>query len=258
MIRRRFHRPCAAACLVLAAAAAVYAASVYSAIAQEPGLGVDNKPTFLVATRELGDPIFEHSVVLMIPPQEPPLIAGLIINKPSRMTLHDVFPDVSSLKDRTDSVYFGGPVDYTTAALLMRQRSPSGKGVRVLDGVYLRADRDSIASALKAPPAPSDLRFVMGRAQWSREQLRSEIQEGSWYVVPATAEQVFSSNPKRLWEDLISHSGQEVRWNLDKPRFALLYPPIIAADCPRDCSAPIVARGGLTAPRERVRFRPRS
>ncbi len=186
-------------------------------------MGIETKPTFLVATRELVDPIFAHSVVLMIPPQDPPLIAGLIINKPSRMTLHDVFPDVTSLKGRTDSVYFGGPVDYTSACVLTRAAPPSSKAVRVLDGVYRSVDRDSVAAALKAPPGRGALRFVMGRAQWSREQLRSEIQEGSWYVVRATSEQVFSIDPKGLWEQLVSHSGQEVRWNR-AARLALLFP----------------------------------
>lgn len=224
MIRRRFHRPRAIACVAIAAIVAASSASIRSAIAEGPGLGIDNKPTFLVATRELGDPIFQHSVVLMIPPQEPPLVAGMIINKPSRMTLRDVFPDVTSLKDRTDSVYFGGPVDYTKAAVLTRE-APASKAVRVFDGVYLSVDRDAIAGALKVPPARGDLRFVVGRAQWSREQLRSEIQEGSWYVVPATAEQVFNTDPKALWQELVSHSGQEVLWDGAQPRFALLRGP---------------------------------
>lgn len=229
MIRRRLHRPFAIACTAIAAIVAACAGSIRFAIAQGPGAQIENRPTFLVSTRELGDPIFEKSVILMIPPQEPPLVAGLIINKPSRMTLHDVFPDVNALKDRADSVYFGGPVDYTSACVLTRTTPPSSKAVRVIDGVYLSSDRDSVAVALKAPPARGDLRFVMGRAQWSREQLRSEIQEGSWYVVPATAEQVFSPDSKGLWQQLVSHSGQEVLWN--SMRFALLAPS------PRDLTA---------------------
>lgn len=228
MIRRKFHRPRAIACVAIVAIAAACAGAIRSAIADAPSRSVpSNKPTFLVATRELGDPLFQHSVVLMVPAHQPPLVVGIIINKPGRMTLRDVFPEVASLKDRTDSVYFGGPVDYTSASLLTREPPPSGKAQRVLDGVYLIVDRDSIAEALKKPAPESDLRFVLGRAQWSHDQLRSEIQAGSWYIAPAAAEQVFSAEPKGLWRELINHAElQKVRWDPAQNPFALLREPV--------------------------------
>ncbi len=229
MVQRGFRRPLAIACAAIAAILTACAGSIGSASAQGAGLEVETRPTFLVATRELEDPIFAHTVILMIPPLSPPedprLVAGLIINKPSRMTLRDVFPDVSSLKDRTDSVFFGGPVDYSSACVLTREAPASGKAIRVIDGVYLSLDRDSVAKALKIPPARGDIRFIMGRAQWSRDQLHSEIQEGSWYSSRASAEQVFSADPKELWQKLVSHSGTEVRWDRAERRFALLLPP---------------------------------
>ena len=42
------------------------------------------RPSILVATRELQDPLFVHSVILMVPSTEPPLLAGLIINVPAK------------------------------------------------------------------------------------------------------------------------------------------------------------------------------
>ena len=55
-------------------------------------------PSFLVATRDLQDPLFEHSVILMVPSTEPPLLAGLIINTPAKQRVRDLFPQVRELK----------------------------------------------------------------------------------------------------------------------------------------------------------------
>ena len=38
------------------------------------------------------DPLFEHSVILMVPSTEPPLLAGLIINSPAKRQVRDMFP----------------------------------------------------------------------------------------------------------------------------------------------------------------------
>ena len=68
-------------------------------------------PSFLVATRELQDPLFFHSVILMVPSTEPPFLAGLIINTPAKMRVRDMFPQVAGLKGADDTTYMGGPVE---------------------------------------------------------------------------------------------------------------------------------------------------
>ncbi len=68
-------------------------------------------PSFLVATRDLQDPLFQHSVILMVPSTEPPLLAGLIINSPAKQRVRDLFPQVRDLKGPDETIYTGGPVE---------------------------------------------------------------------------------------------------------------------------------------------------
>lgn len=161
------------------------------------------KPFFLVATRTLMDPIFSESVVLMVPPKEPPLVSGVIINKPTTMPVRRVFPQAPQAADLSGTAFYGGPVDLDEPCLTFRSAQLPSKSARLLDDLDLIADADTIGNFLKDPGGVKELRLYMGRAQWSVDQLHAEIYEGSWYIMPADVGLVFSSNPKHLWSQLV-------------------------------------------------------
>src|SRR5262245_14497320 len=75
-----------------------------SAVAAEVANGI-----FLIAKREMRDPRFRETVVLVTqPPQGGPF--GVIINRPLDLPLSEVFPDQATMKGKKDVVYLGGPV----------------------------------------------------------------------------------------------------------------------------------------------------
>lgn len=163
-------------------------------------------PVFLVATPGLVDPIFQKSVVLMLPPAGIPLIVGLIINKPSSIRLSDLFPHDSAMKDRSDRAFLGGPVDIKSPALAFRAVHGTAKSLRVFDDVYVDLHEQEVFDVLKRPNSPHDLRLYLGRAQWAPEQLRNEMMEDSWYILPADPATVFASNPAEVWAKLVEHA----------------------------------------------------
>jgi len=165
----------------------------------------EDVPYFLVATPNLSDPIFQESVILMFPVKQPPLVVGLIINKPTTIPVRNLFPDDPAFKDHAETAYFGGPVEPDQAALLMRAAQASGKAMRLFDGIYLSDDPHSAAEMLK-DSGSKDLRVFVGRAQWSQEQLQGEKMEGSWYVMPAKPEMLFSAYPGHIWRSLIDRA----------------------------------------------------
>lgn len=168
--------------------------------------GAEWKPYFLVATADLGDPIFQRSVILMLPPPaEPnPIVAGLIINKPTSIPLRKLFPKASAVKGQT--AYFGGPVRLNEASLLIRGPAPSGRTTHLIDGIYLTTNLSSITNEIGAARSLKNLRFLIGRAQWTRDQLHHEIMEGAWYVAPPDANMVFSTNPGGIWHTLVERA----------------------------------------------------
>src|SRR5579862_9367169 len=164
-------------------------------------------PSFLVATRDLQDPLFQRSVILMVPSTEPPLLAGLIINYPAKERVRDLFPQVRNLKGVQETLYLGGPVETDQASVIFRAPSAIGSAARVFDETYVATGHDAIAAVLNDPRI-SDLRVILGKAQWLRDQLYNEVMAGAWYVVPAKSDLVFS-DPKDLWSMLVKGGDME-------------------------------------------------
>ncbi len=158
-------------------------------------------PSFLVATRDLREPPFQHAVILMIPSAEPPLLAGVIINSPDKVRVRDIFPQARQLKSTQAAIYLGGPVEPDEESVIFRASSAPGSATRIFDDTYVATGHAAIAAILKDPRV-TDLRVILGKAQWLRDQLYSEVMRGAWYVVPAKSDLVFS-DPKDLWSTLV-------------------------------------------------------
>ena len=149
--------------------------------------------------------MFQQTVILMLPPTQPPLVAGIIINKPTTIPLAKLFRD-PALKN-PGNAYFGGPVELTEPLLLLRGAKPNGNASRLFDDVYVTTDPDSIAKLLQhKSQSADDPRVYFGRAQWTLDQLHAEILAGAWYVMPAKADLVFSSNPAGIWHLLLERA----------------------------------------------------
>ncbi|HXZ13609.1 MAG TPA: YqgE/AlgH family protein, partial [Candidatus Sulfotelmatobacter sp.] len=141
-----------------------------------------DKSLFLVARRELPDVLFKESVILMLPSTDTDLVVGLIVNKPTRVPLRDVFPKNPDLKDRPDTIYFGGPVDIHTPSVLFLSSKPAEQAVHLDGDLYISFNSDFIEETLVKPKEEMrDMRLFLGRSQWAPEQLQGEILRGAWY-----------------------------------------------------------------------------
>jgi len=176
-------------------------------------------PCLLVATRGLQDPLFQHAVILMIPSTEPPLLAGVIINSPAKVPVRAMFPQARQLKRTDETMYLGGPVEPDEVSVIFRASSAPGSATRIFDDAYVATGHDAVAGVLKDPRF-ADLRVILGKAQWLRDQLRSEVMQGAWYVVPAKSDLVFS-DPKDLWSTLVQGGDLQEAEVWDSPALKL-------------------------------------
>lgn len=184
----------------------------------------EDKLVFLVAERNLPNPLFEKSVILMLPRQEGGAVVGLIVNKPSQVAMQDLFPDDSALKKATNTVYFGGPVDTGTASILFRSSKAEKQAFQIQGDLYVTFDKDLIKSILKKPDKVLDARLFLGRSQWRPGQLQDEVSGGSWFTDHDDSSVIFKSDAASVWPALIDRldPGSVVRWNRDRaPRIRL-------------------------------------
>jgi putative transcriptional regulator len=183
-----------------------------TSMAQQPPETKD-KLFLLVANRDMPDPVFQHSVILMLPASPMSLVAGIVINRPTKMTMGQLFSWSAKLKRSAQAVYFGGPVDLDSPIVLVRSARAPEAAVRLFEDVYASADARSIAALMQRPGSDKDLRLYLGRAQWSLAQLHSEILQGAWTITAASAALVFSANPDSLWQELMDKAKmRDIEW----------------------------------------------
>lgn len=192
-------------------------AGVVFALALLPGIagtGAQEKPSvasqglFLVARPEMPDPLFAKTIVLMLPVKGVPGIVGLIVNKPTKVPMHDLYTDSPALEKRDATAYFGGPVDVEVSATsaIFRSAAPPKDATQVFGDVYVSFDPDTIAALVENVQQVSTLRVFLGRSEWAPEQLKNEIARGAWYSVRSGPDSIFGKFPEAAWRALLEQA----------------------------------------------------
>jgi len=165
-----------------------------------------DKTAYLVARPGLSDPFFARSAVLMLPSTDLPLVIGLIINRPTHVELRQLFPQNRALQGKTDTAYFGGPVDIRDLSVVFRTPKPPKGAIRLVDDVYVSFDPHLMDTLLTNPQEARDVRVFLGRSQWAPEQLQNEILQDAWYSVEVESKLIFGSDPQQVWQTLLNRA----------------------------------------------------
>src|SRR6476469_2115764 len=76
----------------------------------------------LVASRDLGDPNFAETVVLLVHYDEDSVV-GLVLNRRTKVPIARLLEEVKGASERSDPIYVGGPVGKSGILALLRSRS---------------------------------------------------------------------------------------------------------------------------------------
>ena len=156
----------------------------------------------LVASRNLGDPSFAKSVILLVRYDEKGVL-GLMLNHRTDVPLSRALETLKAAKDRSDPVYLGGPVDLPSVFALYKSPTKLEGAENVFDGTYLIADKTLFEQTIAAKPDPRVFHVYLGYAGWTQAQLQQEVELGAWFVFPADANKVFNDDPGSLWQEMI-------------------------------------------------------
>ncbi len=123
----------------------------------------------------------------MLPFKEGPLLVGLIINKPSKIKVRDLFPDSPELQKLDTMAYFGGPVDADVGmrTAIFRSKTPPTKATHVFSDVYVSFDPDAIVALAKNSQQAATLRIFIGRAQWAPSSSKLRLPQAPGTVCAA-------------------------------------------------------------------------
>ncbi|MGA7399018.1 MAG: YqgE/AlgH family protein [Candidatus Sulfotelmatobacter sp.] len=156
----------------------------------------------LVASRNLGDPQFAKTVILLAR-YDAQGVLGLILNRRTDVPLSRVLESPKAAKDRSDPVYLGGPLEMPAVFALFQSPATLEGAEHVFDSVYLITAKPLFEQTISARPDPGVFHVYLGYAGWTQDQLRQEVGLGAWFIFPANASTVFNANPDALWLEMI-------------------------------------------------------
>ncbi|MEM7166324.1 MAG: YqgE/AlgH family protein [Planctomycetota bacterium] len=170
--------------------------------------------TLLIAGPGLQDPNFRRSVILICEHSAEGSL-GLVLNRPLRTPVSQVFPEV---EHGDGLIHAGGPVDTNRVMALRRGGHIHETDQQVFESVRLVVSLDdAIAVVRETDGALDDFRFYVGYAGWGSGQLDDELREGAWITAPADERLVFSGSPGQVWREALRSLGGDYQILAEMP-----------------------------------------
>jgi putative transcriptional regulator len=156
--------------------------------------------SLLIAAPQLLDPNFRRTVVLVADHGDEGAM-GVILNRPSGMTVADAAPDLEPLVGAESPIFAGGPVQPTSGVVLAEVAEADEP---VFGDVVLVPGLGELADVIDGA---GSVRVFAGYAGWGPGQLDDELGRDDWIVEPARASDVFSEDPDALWGSVLERKG---------------------------------------------------
>ncbi|HEY2719924.1 MAG TPA: YqgE/AlgH family protein [Solirubrobacteraceae bacterium] len=157
----------------------------------------------LLASPALRDPNFERSVVLIGVHTEQGAM-GVVLNRPSEVTVGEAAPQLQETIDESERVFVGGPVQPSSIVFLAEFLDPTPAGVLVLGRIGFPSPDAELEEISRAT---GRVRVFAGFAGWGEGQLEAEIADGDWIAQVALPEDVFTELPEELWSSVLTRKG---------------------------------------------------
>ena len=158
--------------------------------------------SFLVAANHLRDPNFYRSVVLILEHKAEGAM-GLIVNRPSPMTIAGALSQHWPVACGEAPVFVGGPVEPTSLYILHNCVKLGQSDQEIAPGIFLTGSEESFDQVVRSEPQSEPavkFRLLSGYAGWGGGQLESELGRGDWHTVPADGQLILEEDPYGLWE----------------------------------------------------------
>jgi putative transcriptional regulator len=157
----------------------------------------------LLASPTLRDPNFSRTVVLIGGHSEEGAM-GVVLNRPSNVTVSEAVPQLEETVGALEPVYVGGPVQSSSVVFLAEFLDPSAAGLLVLGRIGFPSPDAGIEVLAEVTERR---RVFAGHAGWGPGQLDAEVEDGDWITHLAEPRDVFTDVPEELWSSVLTRKG---------------------------------------------------
>jgi putative transcriptional regulator len=157
----------------------------------------------LVATPEMSDPRFQHTVILMVQHNKDGAL-GIVINRPASEAPIAKLLDALGLDRKgaegTVRLFAGGPVQ-PEAGFVVHSGDYHRTGTIDIDGRVAMTSNPEILRDIGRHRGPRQSLVAFGYAGWGPGQLEGELALGGWFTVPEDPKLVFDVDRDKLWDE---------------------------------------------------------
>lgn len=184
--------------------------------------------TFLIAMPGLEDDLFESSIVYLCE-HNPQGAMGIVINKPSDLSFHQLFEKVDLPLGRHDLseeiVMLGGPIhtdrgfvlhealSMTPVVSAQMQLEPKkdwdasySSSIKIGHDMEMTSSKD-VLEALSEGNGPNRVLISLGYATWAAGQLETEIASNQWLTIAANKTVIFETPINKRYHKALSLLG---------------------------------------------------
>lgn len=193
------------------------AATVLGAAAPQPAdtgslAGGSLVGQLLVAAPTMGDPRFDHAVILVVR-QDKSGAFGIVINRPletrSIKSLLEAAGDRASGVEGSLMVFEGGPVQPELGFVVHSADYHDADTLAVGPGLAVTADKQ-VLRAIGHHQGPKESLFAFGYAGWAAGQLEGEIARHDWFTATGDPKLIFDDDRGDLWRDAMARRTREL------------------------------------------------
>ena len=164
----------------------------------------------LIAKPTVDDTCFSRSVIVAVNHSERGSM-GLIVNKPSGLTLNDAIDGL--LTDEDIPLYLGGPVNTEllfyihTLGDIITDAKPIG------NGLFVGGSYDAMKAYINSgAPVNGNVKFMLSYSGWAASQLSAEIGMHDWAVsYDVDSALVLSNRHEDIWQQLVTRLGERYK-----------------------------------------------
>ena len=160
----------------------------------------------LIASPEMGDPRFEHTVILMVRHNREGAF-GIVINRPieerSLASLLEAIGQSGAGVEGKVRIFAGGPVQ-PTAGFILHSSDYHRSGTVDIDSHLAMTTSPDVLRDMGVHKGPKESLVAFGYAGWGPGQLEGELKRHDWFTAPEDPKLVFDEDRDRVWDDAMA------------------------------------------------------
>lgn len=153
----------------------------------------------LISAPLLDDPYFEKVVIVITEYNEKGAI-GFVVNQLFERKFNEL---VEFSQSGPFPLYEGGPMERESLYFIHQKPDLIEEGIPIAGSAYMGGNFKQAVQLLNNKSlAAEDIKLFIGYSGWESGQLEEEMEEGSWLLINASIQHIFSDHTALLWEEL--------------------------------------------------------